>query len=51
LLKIIASDVPYIPLFLHSNCIALSSKFIFPGYNQYSINAAGPYLLPIKPSP
>jgi peptide/nickel transport system substrate-binding protein len=50
LLKIVASDVPYVPLFLHYNCIALSSKFTFPGYNQYSMNSSGPYALAIKPS-
>jgi peptide/nickel transport system substrate-binding protein len=50
LLRIIAAEVPYVPLFLHDNSIALSSKFTFPGYNQYSVGFTGPYALSIKPN-
>jgi peptide/nickel transport system substrate-binding protein len=35
LLQTLGTDVPYIPLFLHDDCIALSSKFTFPGFNAY----------------
>ncbi|HEX3489950.1 MAG TPA: ABC transporter substrate-binding protein [Streptosporangiaceae bacterium] len=50
LLRLIATDVPYIPLFLHDYSIALSSKYKFAGYNQFSINDSLPYALSIRPA-
>jgi ABC-type transport system substrate-binding protein len=50
LLHLMATDVPYIPLFLHDYCIALSSKYTFTGYNQFSINSGLPYALSIRPA-
>jgi peptide/nickel transport system substrate-binding protein len=48
--RTIAAQVPYVPLFLHDNAIALSSKFAFDGYSQYAMQDSGPYALNIRPS-
>jgi peptide/nickel transport system substrate-binding protein len=50
ILRDIAAQEPYVPLFLHDNSIALSSKFAFDGYSQYAMQDSGPYALNIRPS-
>jgi len=50
LLRLIATDVLYIPLFLPDYSIALSSKYKFAGYNQFSISDSLPYALSIRPA-
>ena len=35
-----AIDVPYVPLMVTDDVIALSRKFIVPGYNPYSMDNA-----------
>jgi peptide/nickel transport system substrate-binding protein len=49
LLQNIAINVPYISLFIQDTSIALSSRFSFPGYNQYALD--DDYALDIKPAP
>jgi peptide/nickel transport system substrate-binding protein len=48
LLQQLASDVPYIPLYVQDQSIALSSRFTFSGLSFYSL--LGPYALNIKPA-
>ncbi len=47
LLQRLATDVPYVPLYVGDANIALSSKFTWPGYNYWSSYAAD-YALQIK---
>jgi hypothetical protein len=44
----LASDVPYVPLDLEITTMALSRKFTFTGFNQFSTDGA--YALAIKPA-
>jgi peptide/nickel transport system substrate-binding protein len=47
-LKIVANDVPYVMLYTHTDDLALSPKFTWPGYNSYSYTF--PWALDIRPS-
>jgi peptide/nickel transport system substrate-binding protein len=48
LLRMLSTDVPYVPLYLQDASAAISSKFTFPGFNQYSTQGA--YALDIRPA-
>jgi peptide/nickel transport system substrate-binding protein len=48
ILKIAASDVPYVILYTHDSDLALSPKFRWPGFNQYFYTA--PWALNIRNS-
>jgi peptide/nickel transport system substrate-binding protein len=48
LLNHLQTDVPYIPLYVTNNSIALSSKYTWPGLNQFS-GYSGTWPLSIKP--
>ncbi len=48
LLQQLAQDVPYVPLYLQDDSAAISNKFSFPGFNQYSTNGA--YPLGLRPA-
>jgi len=41
LLKILARDVPYVPLYTLSNGYALSRNFTFPGFHQFTLYTPG----------
>jgi ABC-type transport system substrate-binding protein len=43
-----ATDEPYVPLFLVDSAIAVSNKFAVPGFNEWFV--WGDYALDIKPS-
>jgi peptide/nickel transport system substrate-binding protein len=40
MLRIVATDVPYVPLFIADYNLALSSKFSYPGFNQNYLRTA-----------
>jgi peptide/nickel transport system substrate-binding protein len=44
ILRIVAADVPYVPLFAQPNAVVLSNKFKWPSFNAYSSNRL-PFLL------
>ncbi len=46
ILKIVASDVPYVMLYTHSSDLALSPKFRWAGFNQYFYSS--PWALNIR---
>jgi peptide/nickel transport system substrate-binding protein len=46
LLQRLATDVPYIPLFVQNDLLGLSSKVTWPGFNNFWIN--GPWALDVK---
>ncbi len=48
LLRRLASDVPYVPLDLEITTMAVSNKFAFTGFNQFSTDGA--YALNIRPA-
>ncbi len=48
ILQNLQDNVPYVGLFDADDVIALSSKFVIPGYNSYSFDSAYPLL--IKPA-
>ena len=47
-LKIVANDVPYVMLYIHTDDLALSSKFTWPNY--YYGSYSSPWLFDIRPS-
>jgi peptide/nickel transport system substrate-binding protein len=47
LLKIVGTDLPYVPIYIEDYNVALSSKFTWPGYNVYT--QSGAWELHIKP--
>lgn len=47
-LKIVGNDVPYVMLYTHTDDLALSSKFTWPGY--YYESYTSPWLFDIRPS-
>jgi peptide/nickel transport system substrate-binding protein len=47
LLQRLASDVPYVPLYVADENTALSSRFTYPGLSYYTVQQ-GPYALNIK---
>ena len=46
ILRRLAADVPYVPLYLNDLNVALSQKFTVPGFNSYSMS--GDYALNVK---
>jgi peptide/nickel transport system substrate-binding protein len=49
--RIVATDVPYIPLVLQDNVVALSSKFTWPDFNPFSsVYGANAWVYQVKPS-
>jgi peptide/nickel transport system substrate-binding protein len=48
ILKIVASDVPYVILYTHASDLALSPNFKWPGFNQYFYTS--PWALDIRNS-
>jgi peptide/nickel transport system substrate-binding protein len=48
LLRILARDVPYIPLYTVNSSYALGSKFTFPRFHQFTVYTPG-WLLGLKP--
>jgi peptide/nickel transport system substrate-binding protein len=48
LLKLVGNDVPYVPLYVANNNLALSTKFTYPTFNAYSASSATT-LLGIRP--
>jgi peptide/nickel transport system substrate-binding protein len=46
ILKIVATDVPYVMLYTHSSDLALSPKFTWPGFNEYFYSS--PWALNIR---
>lgn len=47
---IVASDVPYIPLFLRDNVVALADKFTWPDFNAFSsVYGANAWAYQVKP--
>jgi ABC-type transport system substrate-binding protein len=46
--KIVGNDVPYVMLYTHTDDLALSSKFTWPGY--YYESYTSPWLFDIRPS-
>jgi peptide/nickel transport system substrate-binding protein len=46
-LKIVGNDVPYVMLYIHTDDLALSSKFTWPNY--YYESYTSPWLFDIKP--
>jgi peptide/nickel transport system substrate-binding protein len=49
MVRSVATDVPYIPIYLQDDSIALQSKFSWPTFNFYTL-AFGPWALLIKPN-
>ena len=47
MLKMLATDVPYVPIYIENYNAALASKFTWPGYNVYT--QWGAWELHIKP--
>ena len=47
LLKTLATDLPYVPLYIQDYNVALSGKFTWPNYNVYT--QWGAWALNIKP--
>jgi ABC-type transport system substrate-binding protein len=47
-LKIVGADVPYVMLYVHTDDLALSSKFTWPGY--YYDSYSSPWLFDIRSS-
>ncbi len=47
-LKIVGNDVPYVMLYTHTDDLALSSKFTWPGY--YYESYTSPWLFDIRPA-
>jgi hypothetical protein len=45
--KDLATDVPYVPIYIQDDSVALSSKYTWPGFDYYI--QFGPYALTIKP--
>ena len=45
-LKLVAEDVPYVMLYTHTNDMALTAKFTWPGYNTNSTTS--PWVLQIR---
>jgi len=41
MLKMLATDEPYVPLFIQDYNVALSSKHTWPGYNVFEGSAPG----------
>jgi peptide/nickel transport system substrate-binding protein len=48
MLRIIATDIPYIPLFVQYTGLALSSQYSWSGFTQWS--SLGPWELDLRPS-
>jgi peptide/nickel transport system substrate-binding protein len=48
MLKALADDVPYVPIYQQDISVALSSKYTWPGFDYYKL-AFGPNSLTIKP--
>ena len=47
---IVADEVPYIPLFLRDNVVALSDKFTWPDFNAFSsVYGANAWVYQVKP--
>ncbi len=45
MLQTLQNDVPYVPLFVADDVIAVSPKFVIPGYSAYSFDGAYPLLI------
>jgi ABC-type transport system substrate-binding protein len=48
MLKSLADDVPYVPIYQQSDSVALNSKYTWPGFDYYKLSF-GPFVLTIKP--